>query len=49
MVVCNIKVGEDVATRTRLRRKLDEERGKQVTAALFIKVLEVEIKIRQQG
>ena len=40
---------EDVATRTGLRRKLDEEGGKEVATVLFIKVPEVEIKVSHQG
>jgi len=37
IVVCRIKAGEDVATRTRLSRKLDEERGEEVATVLRIK------------
>jgi len=44
--VCGIKTGEDVAIRTGLSRKLDEERGEEVATMLFIKVPEVEIKVR---
>jgi hypothetical protein len=49
IVVHRIKAGEDVATRTGLSRKLDEERGKEVATVLFIKVPEVEIKVRHHG
>jgi len=46
IVVCRIKVGDDVATRTGLTRKLDEEGGEEVATMLLIKVPEVEIKVR---
>ena len=49
IVVCRIKTGEDVVTRTRLRRKLDEERREEVAAVLFIKAPKVEIEVRHQG
>ena len=49
IVVCRIKAGEDVATRRGLRRKLDEEGGKEIATILLIKVPEVEIKVRHQG
>src|SRR6266404_220436 len=44
-----IKRGKDVATRTRLRRKLDEERWEEIAAVLFIDVPKIEIKVRHQG
>jgi hypothetical protein len=44
-----MKTGEDVATRTRLRRKLNEKRGEEVAPVLLIKVPEVEVKVRYQG
>jgi len=44
-----IKRGKDVATRTRLRRKLDEERWEEIAAVLFIDVPKIEIKVCHQG
>jgi len=49
IVVCRIKAGEDVATRRRLNRKLEEERGEEVATVLLILVPEVEIKVHHQG
>ena len=49
IVVRRIEAGEDVATGTRLSRKLDEERGEEVATMLFIKVPEIEIKVGHQG
>ena len=48
IVVHSIKPEEDVAARTGLSRKLDEEGGKEVATMLFIKVPEVEVKVRRQ-
>ena len=45
IVVRRMKVGEDVATRTGLSRKLDEERGEEVASVLFTKVPEIEIEV----
>ena len=45
IIVRRIETGEDIATRTRLRRKLDEEGGKEVTTVLIIEVPEVEIEV----
>ena len=47
--VCRIKPGEDIATRVRLCRELDEKGRQKVSAVLLIKVPEVEIKVRHQG
>jgi len=44
-----VKGRKDVATRTRLRRKLDEERWEEIAAVLFIDVPKIEIKVRHQG
>jgi hypothetical protein len=49
VVVRIMKTGEDVAARTRLRRKLNEERGEEVALVLLIKVPEVEVKVHYQG
>ena len=38
MVACRIKTREDIAIRTRLRRKLDDERREEVVLVLFIEV-----------
>jgi len=46
--VQRIKPEEDVAARTGLSRKLDEEGRKEVATMLFIKVPEVEVKVRRQ-
>src|SRR6266404_4143461 len=45
----SVKGGKDFATRTRLRRKLDEERWEEIAAVLFIDVPKIEIKERHQG
>ena len=37
-----------MTARTRLRRKLDEEGGKEVATVLFIEVPEIEIEISHQ-
>ena len=47
VVVGRIKAGEDFAARTGLGRKLHEEGGKEVATVLFLKVPEVEVKVRQ--
>ena len=49
ILVCRIKAGEDIATRLRLCRELDEKGRKEVATVLFLKVPEVEIKVRHQG
>jgi hypothetical protein len=49
IVMCRIKAREDVATRRRLRRKLNEEGREEVATMLLVKVPEVEIKVRHQG
>jgi hypothetical protein len=49
IVVHSIKAEEDVAARTGLSRKLDEERGKEVATVLFIKVPEVKVKVHHHG
>ena len=40
-----IKVVKDVATKTRLSRKLDKERREEVSTILLLEVPEVEIKV----
>jgi hypothetical protein len=47
--VGRIQAGEDVATRTGLRRKLDEEGGEEVATVLLIEVPEIKIKVGHQG
>ena len=40
-----VKAVKDVATRTRLRGKLDKKRREEVSAILLIEVPEVEVKV----
>ena len=49
ILVSGIKVGEDIATRARLCRELNEEGRKEVATVLFLKVPEVEIKVHYQS